>query len=92
MDDYVDANNNVHSSDFDDMYEFIEINYDLSLRFFKALILDTSDEQSNPLLENGPHVELIVAPSTILNFSPLASCPLSLNDVKKAWEVDDFLD
>lgn len=46
LDDNVD-DNNVDTNNFDGMYEVIDIFLELSLRFAKALILATSDQQSD---------------------------------------------
>lgn len=82
LDDDINSNN-VDTNDFDDIYEIIEINRDLSLRFSKSLIIAPSEKQNESSLKHGLYLELIVASSTVPFVAPLASCTPSLKYVEK---------
>lgn len=69
------------ANDYDDMYEVVEINHELSSRISKTLTLAPSDTHSDSSLEDGPYLILGISTCIILIVASLASCLPSLNDV-----------
>lgn len=55
-----DDDDDFDSNDSDDMYEVIEINHELSLRYSKHLILAPSDKQIDSPLEHDLYLELVI--------------------------------
>lgn len=68
---------NVDPNISDDEYEYVDVDNDLFAKFSRALILAPSNEQSDSALEHGPCLEIVIAPSIVLNVAPLACCPSS---------------
>lgn len=76
IDDYMDENvvhnyNNTLDA-FDSEYEYVDVDNHLTVEFSKSLILAPKNEQSDLAHEHSPCLDLVIAPSIVLNVFPLA--------------------
>lgn len=96
LDDDIDENaihdENATSLAFDSEYELVDIDNHLSNEFSKALILAPRQEQCGLEHEHCPCLDLVIAPSVVLNVPPLACSLPSRNIDQQDRGVDDVLD
>lgn len=67
-----DGNTTPNASDSD--YEYVDVDKHLSIEFSQTLILTPRIEQSDLPHEHSPCLDLVIAPSSMLNVAPLACC------------------
>lgn len=87
-----DMDENVTPHAFDSEYEYVDVDNHLSNKFSKALILAPRHEQHGLEHENSPCLDLVIAPSAILDVPPLACFLPSQNIDQQDQGVDDVLD
>lgn len=73
-------------------YEYVDVDNHLSNEFSKALILAPRQEQCGLEHEHSPCLDLVIAPSVVLDVLPLACFPPSQNINQQDRGVDDVLD
>lgn len=76
----------------DSEYELVDVDNHLSNEFSKALILAPRQEQRGLEHEHSPCLDLVIAPSAVLDVPPLACSLPSRNIDQQDRGVDDVLD
>lgn len=96
LDDDIDENvihdENVTPVHSDSEYEYVDVDNHLSNEFSKALILAPRQEQRGLGHEHSPCLDLVIAPSAVLDVPPLACFLPSRNIDQQDRGVDDVLD
>lgn len=73
LDDVMCINNDIHASDFDDLYETIDLDHDLPYIVSQQLSIPPTNEQSDLASKHGPCLKLAIVPSIVLDVYHLAS-------------------
>ena len=92
MDENVIHDENVTLFASNSEYEYVDVDNHLSIEFSKALILTPRNEQSDLAHEHSPCLDLVMAPSIVLNITPLTCFSPSQNSGQQDQKMDVMLD